>query len=182
MTSGEVGARLTPRRREIVAAARQILERDGESALTMRRLAGSLGIKAPSLYKHFPDKETLELELVIAGFEEAAERFEESVRNSPHRPLASLAEAYRAFAQDHPHLYRLMTDRPLRRDRMPEGLEQRAAMPLLEATGSLDLARATWAMAHGMVMLELNGRFPPDADVDAAWVAGVTAVDRLREV
>ena len=64
--------RLTPRRREIVEAARQILERDGESALTMRRLAADLGMKAPSLYKHFPDKESLELELIIVGFEESA--------------------------------------------------------------------------------------------------------------
>jgi hypothetical protein len=26
-----------------------------------------------------------------------------------------------------------------------------------------------------MVILELNGRFPPDADLDAAWRAGVEA-------
>ncbi len=156
-----------------------ILERDGESALTMRRLASSLGIKASSLYKHFSDKDGLELELVIAGFEEVAPRFEEAVRGSPGRPLTALAKTYRAFAHDHPHLYRLMNDRPLPRDRMPEGLEQRAAMPLLDATGSLDLARATWAMAHGLVMLELNGRFPAGADVDAAWAAGVAAMERI---
>jgi len=159
-----------------------LLEEEGESALTMRRVAGSLGIKAPSLYKHFSDKETLELELVIAGFEEVAMKFEEAVRRRPSQPLTALAEAYRAFAHQHPHLYRLMNERPLPRERMPEGLEQRAAMPLLQATGSLDLARATWAMAHGLVMLELNGRFPADADVDAAWVAGVAAMERFRGV
>jgi Tetracyclin repressor-like, C-terminal domain len=32
-----------------------------------------------------------------------------------------------------------------------------------------------WASAHGMIMLELNGRFPPDADLDAAWRAGIAA-------
>jgi hypothetical protein len=26
-----------------------------------------------------------------------------------------------------------------------------------------------------MVMLELDHRFPPDADLDAAWQAGITA-------
>ena len=55
MTS-PIGRQADPRRRQIVEAARQILERDGESALTMRRLAADLGMKAPSLYKHFPDK------------------------------------------------------------------------------------------------------------------------------
>ena len=36
-------------------------------------------------------------------------------------------------------------------------------------------ADALWAFAHGMVMLELDQRFPPDADLDAAWAAGITA-------
>jgi hypothetical protein len=36
-------------------------------------------------------------------------------------------------------------------------------------------------MAHGLVMLELNGRFPPDADVDAAWAVGVTAIERAAD-
>ena len=32
-----------------------------------------------------------------------------------------------------------------------------------------------WAFAHGMVMLELDHRFPADADLDAAWEAGIAA-------
>jgi hypothetical protein len=41
--------------------------------------------------------------------------------------------------------------------------------------GDGDRARAVWAFAHGMAELELADRFPPGADVDAAWRAGVTA-------
>ena len=36
---------------EVVAAARQVLERDGRDGLTMSA-AAELGIRAPSLYKH----------------------------------------------------------------------------------------------------------------------------------
>jgi hypothetical protein len=36
-------------------------------------------------------------------------------------------------------------------------------------------ARALWAFAHGTVMLELDQRFPPGADLDAAWEAGIAA-------
>jgi hypothetical protein len=43
------------------------------------------------------------------------------------------------------------------------------------ATGSQARARALWAFAHGMVMLELDHRFPADADLDAAWQAGIAA-------
>lgn len=28
---------------------------------------------------------------------------------------------------------------------------------------------------HGMTILELNNRFPPDADLDAAWKSGIAA-------
>jgi AcrR family transcriptional regulator len=36
--------------------------------LTMRRLADRLGIRAPSLYKHFPHKAALEVAIIIDGF------------------------------------------------------------------------------------------------------------------
>lgn len=168
------------RRRQIVEAALSILERDGGPALTMRRLAAALGIKASSLYKHFPDKEAVELELIVLGFEDVADRFEVAVRGDRRHPLRAVAGAYRTFAHDRPHLYRLMNERPLPRERLPDGLEARAAAPLLAATGSRELARAAWGMAHGLVMLELNGRFPEGADVDAAWAAGVAAIERHR--
>jgi hypothetical protein len=29
-----------------------------------------------------------------------------------------------------------------------------------------------------MTMLELNGRFPPDADLEAAWRDGIRALER----
>lgn len=173
--------RLTARRRTIVEAARQILEREGASALTMRRLAADLGMKAPSLYKHFPDKETLELELVIVGFEESAVAFEAALATRPRSQIAALGAAYREYARAHPHIYRLMTDRPLPRERLPVGLEYRAAAPLAQAMGSIAGARAAWALAHGLVILEINARFPADADIDAAWEAGITALQHLRQ-
>ena len=50
-----------------------------------------------------------------------------------------------------------------------------AADPLLSAFGDEHVARAVWASAHGLVTLELAGRFPPEADLDAAWAAMVAA-------
>jgi hypothetical protein len=62
------------------------------------------------------------------------------------------------------------------RERLPDGVEERAAAPLVRAASSQDRARAVWAFAHGMVALELSGRFPPDADLDAAWRTGIAAL------
>jgi AcrR family transcriptional regulator len=167
---------LSPRAREIVGVARELLESDGPGGLSMRRIAGRLGIRAPSIYKHVPDKQALEAAIVSAGFEEAAERFEAAVRDAPD-PLAAVGAAYRAFARDHPHLYGLMFNGPLPRERLVPGVEARAAAPVIEAVGGDEhTARAAFAFAHGMVVLELAGRFPSDADLDAAWARGLDAL------
>src|SRR5262245_32765383 len=144
----------------------------------MRRLAERLGIRAPSIYKHLPDKLSLEHAVISAGFVELAEVFEGALDGDD--PLGVLAHAYRRFAREHPHLYRLMTERPLRRDLLEPGAEDRDALPVQRVTGDPDTARAVWAFAHGMTILELNGRFPPGADLDAAWEHGLAAFRSLE--
>lgn len=167
---------LTPRAREILAAARELLEAEGPDALSMRNLGERLGIRAPSIYKHFASKEVLEAALISAGFEEQAELFEAALGGSDE-PIVAIAEAYRNYAKSHPHLYRLMFDRSLNRDLLVPGVEDRAVAPALSAVGeNRALARAVWAFAHGMTILELNQRFPSDADLDAAWREGLDAL------
>jgi AcrR family transcriptional regulator len=166
---------LSPRAQEIVAAARELLEDAGPSGLSMRALADRLGIRAPSIYKHLPDKQALEAAIISAGFERQADAFDVALQDADDQ-LDAIARAYRAFAGAHPHLYRLMTERELHRELLTPGVEERAALPVYEAVGGdRDLARAAWAFAHGMTMLELTGRFPPGADVEAAWDTGLRA-------
>ena len=69
-----------------------------------------------------------------------------------------------------------MTERELHRELLTPGVEDRAGRTVYEAAGrDPDLARAAWAFAHGMTILELDHRFPPDADLDAAWARGLDA-------
>ena len=174
---------LNERQAQIAGAARALLDAEGPEALTMRRLAGVLGIKAPSLYRHLPDKAALEALVVAAGFAELAAALADAAAGADGGDaagaagrLTAIARAYRAYAVAHPHLYRLMNYQPLRRDLLPDGLEARAAQPLAEAAGYDEArARAMWAFAHGMVSLEIDGRFPPRADLDEAWRAGLAA-------
>lgn len=166
----------SPRRDEIVAVAGRLLDEQGPDAVSMRNIATEMGIKAPSLYKHVADKHELEVALIAEALAETAEVHAAAIAGSAD-PLADLARAYRDWALAHPHRYRLMTERPLPRADLPDGLEARAAGAVITACGGdPDRARAAWAFAHGMVMLELADRFPPDADLDAAWATGVTAL------
>jgi AcrR family transcriptional regulator len=162
------------RQQQIIEAARTILEEHGEDGLTMRRLAEALGMRAPSLYKHFPDKAALETALMHIGLQEAGAAMKPALR-SPN-VLEAVVAAYRRFALEHPHLYRLMTTRPLPRGQIPSEVVAGAAAPLMAAVGGdLDRTRAVWGLAHGLVLLELDGRLPDDADIDAAWRVGVHA-------
>src|SRR3954464_13127532 len=134
---------MSTRRAEIVDAALELLEEEGPSAVSMRRIGERVGMRAASLYKHFPNKEALEAAIISAGFERQADAFE---RAGPGLPALTLA--YRGFARAHPHLYRLMTERPLRRELLEPGVEERAAAPVIDAAGGdRDAARAAWAFA-----------------------------------
>lgn len=111
--------------------------------------------------------------------------------------LTAFASVYREVARGAPQLYRLATERPLDREmleRIDPGCEQAAMAAILELFGEAPegrtqdrdshdrsrdgshdpnrdhtRARLAWAAAHGLVSLEIAGRFPPDADLDAAW-------------
>lgn len=91
-------------------------------------------------------------------------------------PLAGSLSAYRRFAGQRPQLSRLMTQGPLPRHLLAPGGEERAGAVLVDAVGDPDLARAIVAFAHGMMILELDERFPAGADLDAAWNSGTHAL------
>ncbi|MGY1915188.1 TetR/AcrR family transcriptional regulator [Blastococcus sp. SYSU DS0973] len=157
------------RRNEILAVAEALLVAEGPDSVTMRRLAAELGIQAPSLYKHVRGKDDIE-----AGLQERALRSMGEALSVAGPQIPDLALAYRSWALAHPRLYELATRRPLRRGELGAGVEAAAAAPLLSAAGGDEhVARALWALAHGLVDLELAGRFPPGADIDRTWQTAV---------
>ena len=45
-----------PTEDKIAAAARRLLDKEGAEAVTMRRVAGAVGITPMAIYRHFPDR------------------------------------------------------------------------------------------------------------------------------
>jgi AcrR family transcriptional regulator len=161
---------------EVTAAARRVLERDGRDGLTMRAVADELGIRAPSLYKHVAGKPAIELALVAEALAEMGDGLRAAIDRPGRRaPAAALLAAYRRYAVAHPNLYRLATAGPLARAELPAGLEDWAGEPFFLVTGDPYRAQALWSFAHGMVVLELDGRFLPDSDLDRTWAEGAAA-------
>jgi AcrR family transcriptional regulator len=164
---------------EIVVAARRILENEGADGLTMRRLAAEVGIRAPSLYKHFPTKRSVEAAVIEAGMLEFGRALHAAVGGAGQgHEVPALLEAYRGAALASPGLYRLATAGRLPREDLVPGLEDWAGEPFVLATGDPWRAQALFSFAHGMVILELDDRFPEGSDLARTWEAGVAAFHR----
>ena len=162
------------RARAILDASRALLEEVGVEAFALRDFAARVGIRAPSLYRHFEDKQAIFRALAADGFTSLAAALERS-----ERTLHALSRAYRDFARTNPALYRLMYDCPLPPGALPSDLVGRAFAPLLTlCRGDVDEARAAWAFAHGLASLELTRRFPVGADLDAAWQSGIARLEK----
>jgi len=178
---GELAAPARPPARagragEAVAEAGRLLEAEGPGALTMRRLAQELGIQAPSLYKHFTSKAQLELALVADALFELGQATHRALHDTgPRSPMDSLLVTYRTACRARPNLYRLATSGPLPRADLPAGLEEWAGNPWFVVTGDPSMAQALWSFAHGMVILEIDDRYPPGSDLDRTWQAGSAA-------
>jgi AcrR family transcriptional regulator len=166
---------VTSRREQILDVAELVLEDAGLDGFGIGELARALGIKPPSLYKHFASLDALEHALISRGFRALADAL------SPASDLTGFCRAYRTRALAAPQLYRLMTERPLNRDLLEAGAELSGMAGILALFGESPehhpRARAAWAAAHGLVALEIAGRFPPGADVAESWAVLVDALE-----
>jgi AcrR family transcriptional regulator len=103
------GARL---RDEIVRGAAEILDEvGGEEAVTLRAVARRIGIAAPSIYRHFADRDEILLAVVQDAFAELKARLEHAHNEGPPDPVAKLrfmCAAYLDFAEERPRRYRIL--------------------------------------------------------------------------
>jgi AcrR family transcriptional regulator len=99
----------------ILAAAREIMRRDGVAALNLNEVARLVGMQTPSLYKYFPNK----FALYEALFRMALSLFRESEEQiwKTSQPIWERIEAWfetrLRLVQEHPDLYHLFLDNPV---------------------------------------------------------------------
>src|SRR6266487_633381 len=74
------GARLTE---DIVSGAIALIDRAGtQEAVTLRAVAREIGIAAPSIYAHFPDREAIVMAVVTRVFDELTEAITRGVASA----------------------------------------------------------------------------------------------------
>src|ERR1700689_4072319 len=151
------------RRDQLIHAARDLAEADGWPAVTMRRLAGELGVTQPVLYSAFASRQALIDAVALNGFEDLVAGLE-AVEASPMARM----RAYLDFAAAHPRVYEAMFSLPtglaFAVDHTPEPL-QRAFRGIRDAFPDADGTRAevAWSTWHGLATLQASGRLRASA-------------------
>jgi AcrR family transcriptional regulator len=161
----------------LIDEAGRVLRTEGTGALTLRRLAQATGTSTAAVYSLFGDKSGLLEHMYLEGFERLA-RTVSSVApaGDPLDVFVAIGRAYRRAALRSPDLYELMFGRPVP-GFSPSTDARRAAAksfrPVVDAiarcvgSGAFDArtdpeaaAHHLWALAHGLVALELHGTLP----------------------
>lgn len=192
-------------RDEMLHAAVGLLDEHGPDALQTRRVAGAAGTSTMALYTHFGGMRGL-----IAGVtEEGLRQFDAALTvpetDDPVADLFAVGAAYRRYAIERPHMYRLMfgstsahginapagnvltlTVAEIERGYPSFAHVVRAVLRCVLAerigTGAADddaavvaIAAQFWASIHGFVMLELAGYYGDDSSAVIAVLGSMTS-------
>ena len=84
----------------------------GAAALSLNGIAKAMGMSGPAMYRYFASRDELLATLVAESYEALADTLAEAVhdarRRAPEGRLRAAMDAYRRWALDHPHRYRLV--------------------------------------------------------------------------
>lgn len=161
-------------------ATTEVRERGSES-VSLRRIAGVLGVSPSAAYNHFADKDGLLHEVGERGHADLDRRMAEAVAEHPDNTDAgaiarfrALGEAYFGFAVAEPNLFLLTfgsmcfnagtaAEESGPYARLGAALDELERRDLLREGIRPNLDLTIWAAVHGMCVLMLEGGVPAEA-------------------
>ena len=185
-------AGLTPDR--VVAEAAALADEQGVGALSLAGVAGRLGVRVPSLYKHVGGLDDLHRRIALAGLRDLTGVLgAATVGRSGDDALRACAGAWREYARAHPGRYAAVQRAPDPADAELAAAGEtltRLVLAVLRGYGldgeeTVHATRAVRSALHGFVSLEAVGGFGLPQDVDTSYDrlvdllnAGITARTR----
>lgn len=159
----------------ILEAAGALLAAHGAEAVTMRRVAGAVGITAMAVYRHFADRAALLTALAEAGFETLTRQLDERrLTGNVNARISGMLDAHLDFALGSPRLFELMFLSPrtgarqFPRDfaagksptgsRFAELVAQGIEQGHFRKVDVWEVVLESGALLQGLVMLYLGGR------------------------
>lgn len=160
----------------IVATAREMIENEGAEQLSLRALADALGVKAPSLYRHVGNKDSLLQAVNTLTTRDLVQTIRAAA--DPTLPvleqMVALAHAYRHFGHANAACYMLAYNSPADATRPDADEREQLVLPIqalisdiVGENQSFAAIRGAYAFLHGWVMLELMQQFERGGDLDA---------------
>jgi AcrR family transcriptional regulator len=162
----------------VVDVAAEIADAEGLGAVTLARVAGELGVRAPSLYNHVDGRDGLQRAIALRGVRElTAVLRDAAVGRSGADALTAAARAYRAYARAHPGRYAASVTAPDANDGEHLAAAGEAVDVVLAVLRAWDLegddavhaARGFRSAVHGFVALETAGGFGIPVDLDVSF-------------
>ncbi len=162
---------MTETRDRILGCACDLYLQDGFEGFSMRKLARSVGVTAPALYRHFQSREGLLLEVLGEAYDELFQALARALSGAtPLERFQMAGQAYMEFALAHPRYFQMihafaefmgLEDLPEELVRRCSALEQFWDDRVRECVhaGVLkpdDLARISltlWSHAYGLISL-----------------------------
>jgi AcrR family transcriptional regulator len=142
-------------RRTLVGEAATLADESGLDFVTLANLAKRLNVRAPSLYNHIESADELQNELSLFALHAVADVIARAaIGKNGADGLLAVANAYRAFAKEHPGLY---------------GATLRAPRP--EDAEMQQIARDILNVLHAIL-----APFALDADVEVHAVRGFRSI------
>jgi AcrR family transcriptional regulator len=161
---------MSEQRDRILACACELYLADGLEGFSMRKLARSLGVTAPALYRHFDSKEGVLHEVVREAYERFARHLYTALEGqTPLERFEMAGEGYLVLLFAAPD--------QMGWDSMPKDLEAQACAlgqfwndrvrecidaGILRRGDPQAIATTLWSHAHGLVTLFLRGRMRVD--------------------
>ncbi len=162
----------------ILACACELYLSDGLEGFSMRKLAKTVGVTAPALYRHYPSKESLLIAMIGEAYRMFAQYIYRALSGrSPAERLERAGTGYLDFALEHPEMYEMLYISPHHLgldDYPPEVLEVSAAIGqfwqdrirecieqgIFRDGDPDELSLTMWAHAHGLITIYLRGMCP----------------------
>lgn len=167
---------------DIINAARHLICNKGADAVTLNDVAGAVGIRAPSLYKRFANRQALLCQVKDGFLADLQRDLEAAVgTESASATARAMAFAWRARALAEPELFRLTQRVDLKAPAMEtERAAAAAALRVMEvlvgSDNALNAARCFTAFLMGFITMEIDGNFGFGGSVEEAFGFSVSAL------
>lgn len=162
----------------VIEEAERLADEVGLPQMTLAALAGRLGVRQPSLYKHIEGMDGLVRSISVRAKNELAYVLARAaVGRERAEALTSISHAYRGWALAHPGRYAAAQSAPAPGDTE----DQAASLAVVQVAtdilagyklgddDAIDATRALRSALHGFITLESSGGFGLPVDIDRSF-------------